>query len=129
MTDFARLAPAPTREDLTELLGWAQDHARFRLVDDDSAGQIRDGAGHGGGAIGGDERGRFGKLHQGGRRFAIGHCAVARKACPPLLASLRCTEAPPISSQKFVSFANVPKSVPKPVKTAPEEISEGRFTW
>jgi hypothetical protein len=35
----------------------------------------------------------------------------------------------PISSRIIVSFANVPKSVPKPMKTAPGEISGGRFDW
>jgi hypothetical protein len=48
---------------------------------------VRDGAGHGGGAIGGDERGRFGKLHQGGRRFAMDHCAV-RAECAPTSAGV-----------------------------------------
>src|ERR1700749_4819672 len=48
-----------------------RDPGIIRLVDDDSAGQIDDGAGHRGGPIRGHERGRFGEFRQRGRTFAV----------------------------------------------------------
>ena len=48
-----------------------RDTGIIPLVDDDSAGQIYDVAGHRGGPIRGHERGRFGELRQRGRTFAV----------------------------------------------------------
>src|SRR6202000_3249485 len=39
----------------------------------------------------------------------------------------RCAEAFPIRAHELVSFANVPKSVPTRIETAPGEFSGGRF--